>query len=360
MEHAARLAGYSAAATQLALLSDDQIGELVGAGAPLATGIGGSTSLLSIGGIQVFVKKIPLCDLELRRENLRSTANIFGLPVFYQYGMGSAGFGTWRELAVHVMTTNWVLAGQCPSFPLMYHWRVLPEPSPQPLSPAGDAELERWVAHWEGSPAVRERLLAIARSSSSVVVFLEYFPQTLHDWLGGQLSLGGDAADSAFTMTEQNLQTGISFMISRGLIHFDAHFNNILADGQGLYFADFGLAMCSRFRLSEAEARFFACHRSYDRSYTMTHLANWLETARRAPANRDPAMSEYHAARAPVSLPASAEAVIERYTPVTVIADEFWRRLRQDKDTPYPADELERACVQAGPPAADMDPALSV
>ena len=28
---------------------------------------------------------------------------------------------------MHTMTTNWVLGGQHQGFPLMYHWRVLPD-----------------------------------------------------------------------------------------------------------------------------------------------------------------------------------------------------------------------------------------
>ncbi|MFF2503082.1 hypothetical protein ACFVTY_06840 [Streptomyces sp. NPDC058067] len=49
-------------------------------------------------------------------------------------------------------------------------------------------------------------------------------------------------------------------MNSRGLLHFDAHFQNILTDGRRLYFADFGLALSSRFDLSPSEAGFFERH----------------------------------------------------------------------------------------------------
>jgi hypothetical protein len=351
MEHAARLARYGVVSAVLAQLSDDQVGELVGTAAPLGAGIGGATSLLDIDGTRVFVKKIPLSHPELRQENLRSTANIFRLPVFYQYGLGSAGFGAWRELAAHLMTTSWVLGRQCPRFPLTYHWRMLPDSSPRRPAPAARAALERAVARWEGSPAVRERLLAIERSSACVAVFLEYFPQTLHEWLAGQISQGGDTADSACTMTERNLAAGTSFMSSRGLLHFDAHFNNILTDGQRLYFTDFGLAMCSAFELSGAEARFFRAHRSYDVSYVMTHLVKWLAPAQRGEAGSDPLMREYDGSKKPVCLPPSAEAIVARYAPIAVIASEFYRKLRADKATPYPAGEIERACAAAGRPA---------
>ncbi|CAM5675047.1 hypothetical protein SCANM63S_05404 [Streptomyces canarius] len=106
---AARLAGYGTVSTQLSLLSDHRLGEAVAAATPLGSGIGGRSAELDINGIRVFVKRIPLTDTELRPENVRSTANVFELPMFYQYGVGSAGFGAWRELAVHTMTTNWAL-----------------------------------------------------------------------------------------------------------------------------------------------------------------------------------------------------------------------------------------------------------
>lgn len=43
-------------------------------------------------------------------------------------------------------------------------------------------------------------------------------------------------------------------MNTRGLLHFDAHFENILTDGQRLFFADYGLAISSRFELSRDES----------------------------------------------------------------------------------------------------------
>ena len=111
-----RLATYGTVATRLSLLSDRQLGEIVAVASPLGSGIGGRTAELDINGTQVFVKRVPLTALELRPENVRSTANLFGLPMFYQYGVGSAGFGAWRELAVHTMTTHWVLGTRTRAF----------------------------------------------------------------------------------------------------------------------------------------------------------------------------------------------------------------------------------------------------
>lgn len=132
MSEDARLAAYGAVSTSLALRSDHRLGELVDAAVPLGSGIGGKSALLDVDGKPVFVKRVPLTDMERLPKHVRSTANLFGLPTFCQYGVGGPGFGAWRELAVHTMTTNWVLGGQYQGFPMMYHWRVLPDTAALP------------------------------------------------------------------------------------------------------------------------------------------------------------------------------------------------------------------------------------
>lgn len=124
MSRGARLAAHGAVSTSLALCSDRRLHELVDAATPIGSGVGGKTVLLEVDGIPVFVKQLRLTDLERRPENVHSTANLFGVPSFCQYGIGTVcgpQFGAWRELAVHTMTTNWVIAGAYEGFPLTYH-----------------------------------------------------------------------------------------------------------------------------------------------------------------------------------------------------------------------------------------------
>lgn len=355
--HAARLAGYSTVSTALALLSDRRLGDLVDEAPPIFTGIGGTAVRLEIQGRPVFAKRIPLTDLERRPENVMSTANMFQLPVFYQYGVGSAGAGAWRELAAQAMTTNWVLAKQNEAFPLMYHWRVLTGPSPRTPTPDQRADLARTVEYWHGSPAVRERLEAIARSSASVVLFLEYIPQNLLTWLTAQLANGDDAVESACAMVERCLRTDVSFMNSNGLLHFDAHFGNILTDGERLYFADLGLATSPRFDLSEAESRFVETNSSHDGCFAVTQLVNWLVTAlsgavdpanavRRRLTDRDQYIHRCAEGADPPNVPAPAAAIIKRYAPIAVVMNQFYWSLRfEDRTTPYPVDDLQRVCA---------------
>lgn len=356
MSRGARLAVHGAVSTSLALSSDRRLRDLVDAAAPIGSGIGGKSVLLEVDGTSVFVKQIRLTDLERRPENVQSTANVFGLPVFCQYGIGSIGgpgFGAWRELAVHTMTTNWVIAGDYEGFPLMYHWRVLPDPS-QPL-PEELADVERAVAYWGGGSGVRRRIEALQQSSASLMLFLEYIPQNLHDWLGVQIGAGDEVAERACAMVDSELKAGISFMNARGLLHFDAHFENILTDGRRLFFADYGLAISSRFELTQDEADFFDRHRTYDRCYAVTHLVNWLAVALYGyePEERKAFVRSCAQGVSPEGIPAAVAAVLARYAPVAAVMGDFYRRFRQEsRATPYPLEAIRRIGQQDSPPGA--------
>jgi hypothetical protein len=349
MSRGARLTAHHTASTTLALHSDRSLSRLLDTATPCGSGIGGTSALLEVDGIPVFVKRVPLTDLERRPENVHSTANLFGLPPFCQYGVGaigSPGFGAWRELAVHTMTTNWALAGEYDGFPLTHHWRVLPD-SPPP--PGELADVERAVAHWGGGPGVRERIEARGSSSASITLFLEYIPRTLHEWLGEQTKAGAAAADRACALVERELAAGIAFMNSRGLLHFDAHFQNILTDGRRLYFADYGLALSSRFALAPQERVFFDRHRGYDRCYSLSYLVNWLlkDLYDHEPEEREVRIRAYAQGERPTGVPDEAAAVITRYAPLALVTAGFFRRFESEsKHTPYPREELRR-CLSA-------------
>jgi hypothetical protein len=346
MSRGARLAAHGAVSTALALCSDRELRDLVDRAEPMGSGIGGTTALLDIGGTPVFVKRVPLTDLERQPENVRSTANLFELPAFCHYGVGvigGPGFGAWRELAAHTMTTNWVLAQDYEGFPLMYHWRVLPHPG-QSL-PEELADVEKAAAYWGGGPEVRLRIEALRESSASIALFLEYIPQNLHDWLGAQVKAGDEAAERACAMVESQLQAGTSFMNARGLLHFDAHFQNILTNGERLYFADYGLAISSRFKLSEDEAAFFAGHQTYDRCYTVTHLVIWLIAALYGYERDDFAAFIRACARGehPTGIPPQVAAILTRHAPHAAVMRDFYLRFRlESRQTPYPTEEIGR------------------
>jgi len=344
-----RRAIYSTVSAKLSSLSDQRLTDIVNNSTPIGTSIGGTSALLEIDDQKIFVKKIRITDIERKPENIMSTRNIFDLPLYYQYGIGSAGFGVWRELATHIMTTNWVLSGECKNFPLMYHWRLLSRPTLELATSEQLAELERDVEWWGGSSLVRARLLKNLNASADIVVFLEYFPENLHTWLRKQIFSSPDVAESACTMVERDLKAVTSFMNSQGLLHFDAHFYNILTDGHDLYFSDFGLAIYEKFELSEVESDFFKKNYNYDQCYTMAYFVEWLLAEsfcieNWVIGNNNSILHEYATGKGRPLLPIIEE-IIMRYAPIAVVMNQFFLKLKESKVTPYPTSELERVCA---------------
>ncbi|MFJ5234396.1 protein kinase family protein [Kitasatospora sp. NPDC088391] len=334
MDHGARTARYGTVRQRLAELDDRQVGEVA---AEVGTaGLGGRTGTVEVGGTPVFVKRVPLTAPE--RE--RSTANVFGLPGCYQYGIGSAGFGAWRELAAHEATTDWVLARAYEGFPLMYHWRVVPDTPPTgAMDWAGG--LERAVEHWGGDAAVRRRLEAIESAEHSLVVFLEHWPQTLGDWLDGHPDRAGGAPHA---WAEQEITRGVAFLRAHGTVHFDAHSGNLLTDGETVCFADFGLMLREDFELSPAEREFFERHRDYDRYHALGQLVR-----RQLAGHRPDRQQQTDLLRAWVAgeagtdraaMTATAAGLLDRHARTTLAFEEFRQRLLADRRTPFPAEEL--------------------
>jgi len=339
-----RLASYSTVANKLACLSDVQLAELISSAA-WSAGYG-ETATINMDGITVFIKKIPLTDFETRSENIYSTANLFHLPLFYQYGVGSAGFGAFRELAAQTMASNWVLTAACKNFPLLYHSRILHH-SFFGESIAQDKIDER-VRRWNDSSGVRHRLESMNQATSSVVVFLENIPQTLHGYLTEQIKQGPDQFNAAVKMCDQQLQETASFMKKHGMIHFDAHGNNIMTDGYRLYFADFGLTISSQFDLSEEENAFFDQHKNYDKVYVQSDLVFEICEALQTPEDDFVLLLQrYVDGDTTITYSPYITSVLQKYAHSALIMYDFIGELRKkSKLTPYPAQEIARICAK--------------
>ncbi|WP_018348364.1 hypothetical protein [Longispora albida] len=328
----------------LASASDEQLGLLVQNAAVL--GIGGASGVADVDGVPVFVKRIPLTDLE--RFHPQSTANLFGLPPHCQYGVGGAGFGAWRELAAHRLTTGWVLAGKTRSFPLLYHWRVLPG---APSVPEEHADIEAVASLWDGSPAVRRRLEALAGATWSVALFLEYVPHNLDEWLA--------AGAPDLQLVERELLAGTAFMRASGLLHFDPHFRNVLTDGNRLLFGDLGLATSPAFELSATEREFAARNAGHDEGYVTMCLVNWLvRTVVGAPAGTTTAeryayVRRVAAGHEPTGVPDDVAAMIMRHAPLTTVMNDFyWQVFGGNPAAEFPATAVEHHLAARVPGAA--------
>ncbi|WIX81340.1 hypothetical protein QRX50_11540 [Amycolatopsis carbonis] len=319
-----RLTDHLRVATALALLSDRQLTERLSSAEVVSEGIGGTGVRLDVDGTPVFAKRVPLTELELRHPH--STANLYDLPVFCHYGLGSPAGSAWRELALHVMATGWALGGECEYFPLLHHWRVLPLRADR----VPDRPLEADVEYWGGSSAVRRRLEEVEAAESSVVLFCEHFPTTLHAWLPSHL-------DQTERVEEQLFETA-AFLRAEGVLHFDTHFGNFLTDGERLYLTDFGLAFATRFDLSAEERAFAELNLEHDSAYLAMHLTQWLVTevcgtwdrAARVAAVRRAAAGE-------LPLPDPVASVVARHAKTAVVFTDFYDRLRADREAPFPS-----------------------
>lgn len=134
---------------------------------------------LDLGPSKVFVKRVPVTDVEY--ENLFSTKNLYDLPTYYNYGVGSAGFGVFRELLAHIKTTNWVLEGAIAGFPLMYHYRILPFSGTR--KEVDRERQEGYVEYWGSNANIGQYMLDRASANYELVLFLEHIPHVLEPWL---------------------------------------------------------------------------------------------------------------------------------------------------------------------------------
>lgn len=336
-----RIEKYDCLSNELASLSDQRLKNLFEKAVFNHSGIGGRSAYLTIGKVSVFVKKVPLTELEMRVENVRSTANLFDLPLYYQYGVGSAGFGAWRELTAHIMTTNWALTEKCPNFPLMYHWRVLKGSHPVPMSSQQIERLEQDIKYWNGSLAVRKRLEQIHNSSAYILLFLEYIPCTLYHWLSSQLTLEEKKAKQAISFVEKELKNINRFLKAQDFLHFDAHFENILTDGKALYFSDFGLSLSRAFNLSKKEIEFFNNHINFDECCAAVNLMHCLIANLEGKDKWPVALEQLIKEEDCISKPPFSS-IIKRYGQIALIMDDFFMRLqKENKRTVYPKEHLD-------------------
>ncbi|MEA5628342.1 hypothetical protein [Nostoc sp. UHCC 0251] len=226
----------------------------------------GMNHTIVLGKFKVFVKRVPVTNIEFN--NLFSTRNLYNLPTYCNYGFGSTGFGVFRELVTHIKTTNWVLSGAIATFPLMYHYRIIPFSGQR-----ADVDMEHlkgYVEYWGNSANAGNYVLDRANANYELLLFLEYIPHVLETWL----LLNPNKLQKPL----DDLRTTINFLRTKGIIHFDAHFRNILTDGKRIYLTDFGLVMDKSFTLTKDEEFFFEQNIFYDYGEVLRNLGHLIRS----------------------------------------------------------------------------------
>lgn len=147
---------------------------------------------------------------------------------------------------------------------MLHHWRVLLGRPPVALEHR-DVDA---VAQFGGAAGVRSRLEELASATSSLVLFSEYVPHALSDWLANPVGRAESFELQLFQIA--------AFLQSRELLHMDGHFANMRAEDDRVYLVDFGLASSPWFDLSNAERGFVTRNVGHDADYAAMRLVNWL------------------------------------------------------------------------------------
>lgn len=145
----------------------------------------------------------------------------------------------------------------------------------------------------------------------------------------------------------------IELMRRRGLLHFDLHWENVLTDGEQLYFADLGLAISETFDLAAKEGGFLTHHAStYDFALFARGL---LRLIIRLPGGDDTLVQQVCLAHDRLSaalgigIPEPLAKLLDQYGSLAWSAHTYMRQLKLDSASPYPRLAMEEALASAGP-----------
>lgn len=259
---------YFKLSSQIAQLDNSQLCSLFDDSELSTSGLNwGRNHTIVLGKSKVFVKRVPVTDIEYN--NLFSTKNLYDLPTYFNYGVGSIGLGVFRELVTHIKTTNWVLEGAIATFPLMYHYRIIPFSGRRANDDMEDRK--SFIEYWGNNANIGNYLLDRANANHELVLFLEYIPHVLETWLRENPNKLQKVLD--------DLHMTIAFLRKQGIIHFDAHFRNILTDGERTYLTDFGLVLDKSFTLTKDEEFFFEQNTFYDYGEILRNLGHLIHSS---------------------------------------------------------------------------------
>jgi serine/threonine protein kinase len=220
----------------------------------------GENKIIEIDGIKIFCKKIPVANLFAKKQF--ETENLYSLPMYYNYGIGSSGFSPWRELLLHIKTTNFVLSEEMENFPLLYHYRIIDEN----VGEIDRESVEEKVKIWNNNQNITKYLEDRELSSMKIIMFFEYIEHNLSKALSLQKISYTSALSQAFQI--------IKFLNDNDILHMDSHPYNYLVDNNGkLYLSDFGISIDKEFNLSSDEILFMKNNSSYDYALTLQMLS---------------------------------------------------------------------------------------
>ena len=222
-----------------------------------------NNSYAKISGYDVFMKKIPLTTLEYN--NMFDTSNLYNLPTFYNYPIGSAGINCFRELTMHIKTTNWVLEGKMKNFIMMYHYRIIKKEN-HIIDEIQKENINKKVkTKWNNNKNIKNYLMERLNAPYEIIVVMEYFPITLNEWLKQDIT--------NVYLYEKQIYPLLNFLQEQHVIHFDSHSKNVVVSKEGIiYMIDFGLVLDLEFNLTKEEIKLFRKNTMFDYGLSIMNI----------------------------------------------------------------------------------------
>lgn len=220
----------------------------------------GINKVVTFNDTNIFIKAIPIAKKFV--EAKFDTKNLYKIPAYYNYGFGSAGVNPWRELLLHIKTTNWVLIDKCDFFPLLYHYRIIEDDDTTYIESGLDSKI---LNIWDHNDQIVKYLQDRIKSKYKIVMFLEYIPNVAWKYL---------QSHSSFTENfyNQTLQI-VEFLSKNGILHNDAHLGNYLVDeNKKVYLTDFGISLSTDFELDKHEKKFIKYNYELDKFYAYDNI----------------------------------------------------------------------------------------
>lgn len=253
-----RIKKYYKLNTELSYLSDDQVSSFITSKEVKSLGI---TQVIKFKKNKIFLKVIPIAELFYK--NQFNTSNLYDLPVYYNYGIGSAGVNPWRELLLHIKTSNWVLENKSPSFPLLYHYRII-ENDNKSFSDGGVSNPDL-MKRWGNNKQIKKYLTDRSKSNYKIVLFLEHIPHVAYKYLEKNPKFIKSFYDQSSKI--------VKLLKSQHILHNDGHLRNILVDNnKKIYLTDFGLSFDKAFDLSKDEIKFMDKNAKIDQYYMIRNI----------------------------------------------------------------------------------------
>ena len=289
-----------------------------------------------ISGYDVFMKKIPLTTLEYN--NIFDTFNLYNLPTYYNYPIGSAGINCFREITMHIKTTKWVLEGKINNLIMMYHYRIIKKEN-NIIDEIQKENINKNVStKWNNNKNIKNYLIERLNAPYEIIVVMEYFPITLNKWLKQDLKNVYSYCKQIFPL--------LNFLQKQRVIHFDSHSKNFVVSKEGLiYMIDFGLVLDLDFNLTKEEIKFFHKNTLFDYGACIMSImiplldhikdidnyntGNIINDIKMIYDNSNEICEN-------LNLPKKYIKIIEKYKNYDFIIQNFLVKLSQNKDTIFP------------------------